>query len=178
MLPGLHTMQPLRIFDLCTGSGCIAISLAKYIENAKVYASDISEEALKIAQINNKNHGTKVNFIKSDLFNNIDIKNFDVIVSNPPYIKTNVIKTLDVEVQNEPYIALNGGEDGLSFYNKIIEDASKYLKPNGYLFLEIGFDQKQEVIDLLNKNGNYTEIKCIKDLNGLDRIVMCKGDKI
>ena len=109
-----------KILDLCTGSGAIAVSLKKYIKQAEVSASDISKEALEVARINAKNNNTEIEFIESDLFENID-KKFDIIATNPPYIKTEVIKDLSLEVQKEPHIALDGGQDGLDFYRKIIE---------------------------------------------------------
>lgn len=116
----------------------------------------------------------KIKIIQSDLFENIKNK-FDVIVSNPPYIKTDVIKTLDKEVQNEPILALNGGKDGLTIYRKIINQAHKYLNNNGYLCLEIGYDQKEEVIKLIQETNNYKNIYSKKDLSGNDRIVICKN---
>lgn len=168
------------ILDLCTGSGAIAISLAKYVKNAKVYASDISGVSLKIAKKNaNKNNvQDKIEFIESDLFEKIssDLK-FDIIVSNPPYIKTDVIKQLAKDVQNEPIIALDGGIDGLNFYRKIISKCYSYLKYNGYLCLEIGYDQKIDVIELIENENNFIETYSKKDLLGNDRIVITKiGD--
>lgn len=117
-----------RILDLCTGSGAIGVSIAKYAENVSVTMSDISKNALEIAKKNAVNNEVidKCNLVLSDMFQNIEGK-FDVIVSNPPYIKSEVIKTLDREVQNEPILALNGGEDGLEFYRVIAENAYKYL---------------------------------------------------
>lgn len=164
-----------KILDLCAGSGAIGISIAKYVDNVKVLESDISTKALEIAKNNaNKNdvYG-KLQFIYSDMFNNIQDK-FDIIVSNPPYIKTDIIKTLDKEVQNEPYIALDGGEDGLDFYRIIVDNAYKYLKPNGYICLEIGYDQKEEVIKLLNESNQYTNIRSKKDLYENDRIIIAE----
>lgn len=163
-----------RMLDLCTGSGAIGISLAKYIENNHLIMSDISEKALEIAKKNTiQNHvEDKCEFIHSDMFKNINGK-FDIIVSNPPYIKTDVIKTLDKQVQNEPIIALDGGEDGLEFYKSIIDQAYKYLNTNGILALEIGYDQKQEVLKLLKKSGKYKNIYSKKDLSGNDRVVIC-----
>jgi release factor glutamine methyltransferase len=163
-------LKKKNILDLCTGSGCIAISIAKNIKDANVYASDISEKAIEIAKQNAKNNFVDVRFFISNLFENIDEK-FDVIVSNPPYIKTNVIKELEKEVKSEPNIALDGGVDGLDFYRKIITDAKKYLNNNGYLALEIGYDQKDEVYNLLTKN-NYKNIKVIKDLGGNFRVLL------
>ena len=128
---------------MCTGSGAIAISLAKNFENddVEIFASDISEETLNVARFNSNKNKVKVNFILSDLFENIDGK-FDVIVSNPPYIETDVINELDLDVQNEPHLALDGGKDGLDFYRKIGKQAKKNLNKNGILFLEIGYNQK------------------------------------
>lgn len=164
-----------RMLDLCTGSGAIGISLAKYVENSKITMSDISLKALEIAKKNaTQNHvENKCVFIKSDMFENIDGK-FDIIVSNPPYIKTEVIKTLDKQVQNEPTIALDGGKDGLKYYRIIAEQAYQYLNKNGILALEIGYDQKEAVIRLLEEKGEYTDIYSKKDLAGNNRIIICK----
>lgn len=167
----------IKILDLCTGSGIIGISLSKNLKNAEVYASDISEGALKVAKINNEKNNAKVNYIHSDLFENIPKIKFDYIVSNPPYIKTDVIETLSDEVRKEPILALDGGYDGLKFYTKIAKEAINYLKYGGYLCLEIGYDQKDDVIDILEKTGNYTKIYCKKDLCDNDRIIIAKvGD--
>ncbi len=163
-----------EILDMCTGSGAIAIALSKNIKNANIIATDISDKALEIAKKNDKEN--KVNFIKSDMFENLKNKKFDVIVSNPPYIKTDIIKTLSKEVQKEPMLALDGGKDGLNFYRIIINDADKHLNSNGYLCLEIGDDQKEEIIQLL-KQKKYKEIYSKKDLSGNDRIVVAKNVK-
>ena len=164
-----------KILDLCTGSGAIAISLAKYIKNANIYATDISENAIEIANKNAKINKVGINFIKSDMFENIKEKDFDIIVSNPPYIKTSVISTLSNEVKNEPYIALDGGKDGLKFYNIICEKAEKYMNRNGIIFLEIGYDQKENIMNIFKKK--YREVYCLKDLNNNDRVIIVKGGK-
>lgn len=158
------------ILDLCTGSGAIAVALSEFIPNSKITGTDISSKALSVAKDNDNNK--KIKFIKSDLFKNIT-KNFDIIVSNPPYIKTEEIKELSKEVQNEPLIALDGGKDGLEFYKKIISCASNYLKDNGALCLEIGETQKNDIIELINKTLNYHNINCYKDFSGNDRIIIC-----
>ncbi len=162
-----------KILDLCTGSGAIGISLAKNTENVKIYMSDISEKALEIAQRNiNKNKvEEKCELVTSDMFENIYSK-YDIIVSNPPYIESEEIKILPKEVRNEPIIALDGGFDGLDFYRIIANEAYKYLKEDGILALEIGYNQKEKVIDLLNKTGKYKDIYCKKDLGGNDRVVI------
>lgn len=162
-----------KILDLCTGSGAIAVSLKKYISNAKIMASDISVKALEVAKINAENNNTKIGFICSDLFENIK-EQFDIIATNPPYIKKDVIKTLNKEVKNEPILALNGGQDGLDFYKKIISEAYKHLVENGYLCMEIGYDQKDEVINLIESSKKYEQIYSKKDLAGNDRIIICK----
>lgn len=164
--------KEVKILDLCTGSGCIAISLKKYIENSKVYAIDISEKALNIAKQNAINNETDITFIKSDIFSNIKEEKFDIIVSNPPYIKTEVIKKLDKEVKKEPLIALDGGNDGLYFYKKIIEEGYKFLNEEGKIFFEIGYDQKEDIINLINNNNKYELIKTKKDLGNNDRIIV------
>ena len=165
-----------KILDLCTGSGAIAVSLAKYIEGSQITATDISRKALSIAKLNatNNNVEDKITFVSSDLFQNISEEKYDIIVSNPPYIKRKVIKTLDKEVKREPIIALDGGNDGLDFYKKIIGNAYQYLKYKGYLCLEIGYDQKEEVIDLISKEEKYINTYSKKDLFDNDRIVITK----
>ena len=165
-----------KILDLCTGSGAIAVSLAKYIEGSQITATDISRKALSIAKLNatNNNVEDKITFVSSDLFQNISEEKYDIIVSNPPYIKRKVIKTLDKEVKREPIIALDGGNDGLDFYKKIIGNAYQHLKYKGYLCLEIGYDQKDEVIDLINKEEKYIDTYSKKDLFDNDRIVITK----
>ncbi len=162
------------ILDLCTGSGAIAVSLAKYIKEAVVTASDISTEVLNVARINAKNNDVNITFIKSDLFESLGNKRFDVIVSNPPYIETNVIKTLSEEVQKEPKLALDGGTDGLDFYKRIIDDAVYYLKSGGLLALEIGYNQANSVVKILKGNGSYCDIEVIKDLNKNDRVILAR----
>ena len=168
-----NNKEKLKILDLCTGSGCIAVSIAKYIKNAEVFASDISYKALEIAKLNAKENHVKINFIESDLFENILENDFDIIVSNPPYIETKIVETLEEEVKKEPILALDGGKDGLDFYRKIILQANQYLKENGILALEIGYNQKEEVIKLLEKQ-NYKEIYCKKDLAGNDRVIVSR----
>lgn len=164
--------EQLKVLDMCTGSGAIAVSLSKYLDKALIYASDISINALDVAKKNAKSNSLDITFIHSDLFNDIEISNqFDIIVSNPPYIETEVIKSLSKEVQEEPIIALDGGKDGLDFYREIIKCAKEYLIKDGYLALEIGYDQKDSVIKLLQDN-DYKNIYSKKDLSGNDRVVV------
>ncbi len=167
--------ENVEILDMCTGSGCIGVALAKHVKNAKVTLVDISTKALEVAKKNAKENEVKekVNFIQSDMFENIKSK-FDVIVSNPPYIKTKVINELDLQVQNEPKLALDGGENGLKFYEILISEAPKYLKENGKIFLEIGYDQKKEVEELARNSKNYKEIETVKDLANNDRVIELK----
>ncbi len=162
-----------KILDLCTGSGAIAVSLAKYIKNSQITAADISEKALEVAKINAKNNmvDEQIRFVKSDLFKQLAKEKYDIIVSNPPYIKKEIIKTLDRDVQKEPKIALDGGYDGLDFYREILNNAQDYLKFNGYLCLEIGYDQKKQVIELAEKQNKYKDIYCKKDLYENDRVI-------
>lgn len=168
----------IKILDLCTGSGAIAVSLSIFLgDEAEVFASDISTKALEVAKYNNGKNNTNVRFIESNLFKNIQEQKFNIIVSNPPYIRSDVINKLSKQVQNEPHLALDGGEDGLKFYKKIIEQACNYIE-NGYLILEIGYDQKEDVENLLKENKNYSEIKTIQDFSGNDRCVIAKVGKI
>ena len=165
-----------KILDLCTGSGAIAVSLAKYIEGSQITATDISRKALSIAKLNavNNNVEDKITFVSSNLFQNIPEEKYDIIVSNPPYIKKKVIEDLDKEVKKEPIIALDGGDDGLKFYKKIIENAYEYLKYKGYLCFEIGYDQKEDVEEMLKSEEKYINIQCIKDLCDNDRVIIAR----
>ena len=168
----------LDVLDLCTGSGIIGICLKKKLESKVcIYESDVSEKALEVAKKNAERLDTDITFIESDLFEKINFNfKFDIIVSNPPYIKTEVIKSLSGEVKCEPFIALDGKEDGLYFYRKIIKEAKEYLNINGMLFLEIGYDQKEEVENLFKENG-YKNVYSKKDYSGNDRIVVgMKGE--
>ncbi len=161
-----------RILDLCTGSGAIAISIEKNLANAEVFAVDISEKALEVARKNASKLEANVKFIKSNLFNNLKKMKFDIIVSNPPYIKKEDIKLLSIEVQREPEIALDGGSDGLEFYRKITKQAIEYLKFKSYLCFEIGYDQKKEVLEIIEKEKHYIDTYCKKDLCGNDRVII------
>lgn len=160
----------MSFLDLCTGSGCILLSLLHLRAGAEGTGADLSPEALKVAAQNRERLGVKAELIESDLFDKIEGA-FDVIVSNPPYIKREEIETLMDEVRlHEPYMALDGHEDGLYFYRKIAEEAPKHLRAGGGLFLEIGWDQGESVSELLREQG-FSDVKVVKDLAGLDRVV-------
>ncbi len=164
------------ILDLCTGSGCIGISIAKNIKNARVVLSDIQEKSLAIAQKNAIQNKVEKNIkmVQSNLFEKLKNYQFDTIVSNPPYIETSEIATLSKEVQQEPKIALDGGEDGLFFYNKILKEASSYLKSKGYLVLEIGYNQANAILKIAEqtKKWKIVTLQAIKDLGGNDRVLV------
>ena len=167
----LKVLKPgMEVLDLCTGSGCILISLMKMCEGLYGTGSDISEEALEVARKNACRLEVNATFIRSSLFEHISGR-YDLIVSNPPYIRTSVIQELQEEVRlHDPFIALDGKEDGLYFYREIIKAGGGYLKPGGYLMFEIGYDQGTEVASLMEKYG-YRNIMVKKDLAGLDRVV-------
>ena len=159
-----------KILDLCTGSGIIAITLKKELEqvSVNVIASDISEEAIEVAKENAQSHDATIKFIKSDIFNNIDNK-FDIIVSNPPYIdRKDEVTMQDNVLKYDPHLALFAEEEGMYFYRKIIEQANDYLNENGVMFFEIGYDQKDKIIKLADMNGFSAEI--YRDINGRDRM--------
>lgn len=159
-----------KILDLCTGSGIIAITLKKELSqfSIDVVASDISEEAIKVAKENAQSHDATIKFIQSDIFNNIADK-FDIIVSNPPYIdRKDEVTIQDNVLKYDPHLALFAEEEGMYFYRKIIEQANDYLNENGVIFFEIGYDQKDKIIKLADLNGYSAEV--YKDINGRDRM--------
>lgn len=163
--------KKINILDLCTGSGAIAVSLAKYIKDVNIIATDISENAIEIAEKNaiKNNAENNIKFVVSDMFKNIE-NEFDIIVSNPPYIETKEIEKLSKEVKNEPIIALDGGNDGIKYYKIIADNYNKFLNIGGYLLLEIGYNQGESVSKLF-KNS---EIK--KDLSGNNRVILVKKE--
>ena len=165
-----------KILDLCTGSGAIAVSLAKYLENIQLTALDISRKALDIAIANAKNNQVqeKITFVESNLFQALGKEKYDIIVSNPPYIRREELPTLDREVRKEPRLALDGGDDGLDFYRKIIDQGYEYLKYGGYICLEIGYDQKEEVMQIIKDRKQYIGTYCKKDLYDNDRVIVTR----
>ena len=162
--------NPVKVLDMCTGSGCIPISLKLRNPQIVIEGADISEEALKVAEKNAKKLGVSGKWIQTDMFENIT-GTFDMITSNPPYIPTKVIEELEAEVRlHDPYEALDGKEDGLYFYRIIVKESRQYLKRGGWLIFEIGSDQAEAVKTLLQEAG-YENIEVKKDLAGLDRVV-------
>ncbi len=166
-----------RVLDLCTGSGCILLTILSEAGrcfgaecNVRGDGSDVSDEALSVAKINAERLGVGANFILSDLFDNIS-GTYDIITTNPPYIRTGVIRELDPEVRDhEPELALDGKTDGLFFYRKIAEGAGMHLPGGGRLIMEIGYDQAEDVTRILSRSG-FTDVCCIKDLAGCDRVI-------
>lgn len=180
LIHSFEKIDKVQVLDLCTGSGAIAVSIVKYVPNVKVFASDISKKALKVANknvINNKVQN--VELLESDMFENLKNYKFDFIVSNPPYIESNTIKNLSKEVKNEPKLALDGGKDGLDFYRIILKEAYKYLNKNGYLLLEIGYDQGEKILKLCKEyscNLNLITKKPIKDFGGNNRVIILQKE--
>ena len=165
-----HLSGNERVLDMCTGSGCILISLEHYRKGIRAVGADISDEALQVAKRNAESLNADVTFLKSDLFEQV-AERYDLIVSNPPYIRTKAIEELEEEVRlHDPMIALDGKEDGLYFYRKITEKSRKHLKQGGWLLFEIGYDQGEDVAKMMEKAG-FTEVTVKKDLAGLDRVV-------
>ncbi len=177
VLPHVH--DGMKILDLCTGSGCIVISLLSYTNDTSGTGCDISEKALEVARKNAESNakrleGRRLDFKQGDLYEALDKsedEKYDIIVSNPPYIRSKDIKTLEPEVkEHDPMLALDGGEDGLIFYKRILEGMPRYLKKGGRIFMEIGFDQGEDVKKLFEEAG-LNEVEVIKDYSGNDRIV-------
>lgn len=161
----------MKVLDLCTGSGCILISILKNVIDVEGFGYDISKQAINVAKENAKLNNVTATFERSDLFDNV-VDSFDVIVSNPPYIATDVIAGLMPEVAiYEPFNALDGKEDGLHFYRKIVKECKEYLKPNGNLLFEIGYDQGEAVSQLMTEAG-FANVRVVKDLAGNDRVVI------
>ncbi len=160
-----------RVLDLCTGSGAIALALAMHAKETEFVATDISEDAVLVAEHNRMLFdAANVSIIQGNLYEAVGDERFHIIVSNPPYISTEDMKTLDRELSFEPHLALWGGDDGLDFYRKIVRQAPEHLLPGGRIFLEIGHDQGEVLRYLLAENG-FTEIEVIKDYNEQNRIV-------
>ena len=168
-----HCEDGMKVLDLCTGSGCIGLSILKYTNETRAHCTDISEAALSVAKENADSLGLseRCEFELTDLFPNNNEK-YDIVVSNPPYIKSGVIESLAPEVKDhEPRLALDGDEDGLSFYRRIVKNAGEYLFSSGYLIMEIGYDQAEAVKGLLQENSKYHDIEVVKDFSGNDRVV-------
>lgn len=167
----INEFEAKNVLDLCTGSGAIAVSIAKFTD-CKVSASDISKQALTVAEGNAKKNGVKVDFYQSDLTMGLKKgKKYDIIISNPPYIKREDMEKLDIEVKNfDPKLALDGGEDGLDFYRRIIDEAHTKLNKKGWLMFEVGIGQADAVAELMQKNG-YDSVLAIKDYNRIERVV-------
>lgn len=167
-----------KILDIGTGSGAISLALSSNLKDSIIYGVDISKEALKVANKNKQSLSLKnVHFFESDIFSNIKDKDFDVIVSNPPYIDEKDMKSLEKELYFEPQNALYGGKDGLYFYKKIIESANDYLKNDGILAFEIGYNQKESIFDML-KGKNFKILFSKRDFSNFDRIIVAKKENI
>ncbi len=162
-----------RILEIGFGSGAISLSLANYLPQAEIWATDISDQAYEIASINKARLEVEnVKLLKADLFQGLQGEKFDIIVSNPPYIRSQVVDSLDRKVRDfEPRLALDGGQDGLDFYRRIIEEAEDYLRPSGLLIFEVGYDQGQQVEELLRRQG-FKNIRRLKDLQTYDRVIL------
>ena len=167
-------IQKPDVLDMCTGSGAIAVSLALYRKDARVMASDISNGALNVARKNALSTAANVEFILSDLFESIPEKKYDLITINPPYLTREDMLTLQREVQAEPSLALFGGDDGLQLYRRISKDVYRFLKPGGYVLLEVGLGQEKDVLTLFTNECTW-ESGVQKDLCGVDRVVWIRS---
>jgi release factor glutamine methyltransferase len=167
-------IKRLRVLDLCTGSGAIAVSLAYYLPDCEIVAVDISSEAIEVARINAQKNGVdkRIRFLCSDMFSALEIDKFDIITCNPPYINALEYEELPLDVKKEPQLALYGGKDGLDFYYALAAGAHQFLKAQGILLMEIGSKQGNEVRKIMEGKG-FADIRIIKDWNGHERIVTC-----
>lgn len=182
--------QKIQILDLCTGSGAVAISIANQLQiiaqnnknpmqvkEYQILATDISDKALEVAKKNATRNQVEVQLLQSDMFSNLEDMEFDIIVSNPPYIETKTIEILSKEVKQEPRIALDGGEDGLEFYREILEKSKQYLRKDGYVLVEIGYDQGEKILRLWQELKENSQLELmtkepIKDLGSNDRVMI------
>ena len=177
-------IRHLKILDLGTGSGNIAIALAKYIPGCSITAVDVSEGALELARVNAKMNAVdgQITFLKSDLFSALEspvsLEKFDILVSNPPYVRRIEISSLPLEVQREPVLALDGGEDGLDFYRRILRQATRFIQEDGFLFLEIGETQKESLEKIIFIYPGYKLVEFRKDLCARDRMVVIKNNRM
>lgn len=170
-LYAVSALEAPEALDLCTGSGAIAVTLKLERPDMHVSACDISDSALHLARRNALDNGADIAFYQGDLFEPLAGKRFDLIVSNPPYIESGECERLQPEVRSEPRLALDGGEDGLAFYRRILTDAPAYLKSGGVLALEIGQTQSLAIKALMAKR--YHNVRVLPDLSGLPRMVLC-----
>jgi len=176
----IESSSNLKIADLGTGSGIIAISIAKFINDITIYATDISQKSLKLALENARKHNCeeKIIFLQGNLFEpfqgKIDKNSLDGIISNPPYINSDDFKSLPPEIKdNEPEIALYGGVDGIDYYHKIIKESPKFLKRDGFIALEVGLNQAKIIKEMILKENNYRQnIEIFKDYSGIERVVI------
>jgi len=178
-LSALREERPaLNILELGSGSGCIAVSLAKFLVDVEIDAVDISGKALKVARFNAQHNGVaqRIRFIKSDLFLSCALKekDYDLIISNPPYVASGEIDNLAPEIKYEPRIALDGGREGLDFYRRIISQAPDYLKEAGILIMELGFNQAASIKNIFKNSGYFKIMGFVKDYNNIDRVVVAK----
>ena len=167
--------EPIKVLDIGTGSGNIAISLAEERPSWRVTGTDLSEEALEFARRNAVQNGVqeRINFVQADLWGEIEEKSFDILVSNPPYLTRSDFRALQPEIAFEPRLALDGGEDGLSFYRRMIRDAHRVLKPEGLICFEVGIHQASSVAQMLNEAGAQA-IQIFKDDTGIDRVLLAR----
>ncbi|MDO8748750.1 MAG: peptide chain release factor N(5)-glutamine methyltransferase [Candidatus Omnitrophota bacterium] len=182
-IPVCRQTEKIKILDVGTGSGCIAISLAKFLTFARVTAIDMSGDALSAAKENASKNSVRdrINFLPSDLFsvfkkNNVNnrLGNYDIIISNPPYVRSGDINGLQKELAYEPRMALDGGEDGLDFYRRVIAEAGNFLNKEGLLFLEIGFNQREDIEKIVFAGNDFAVDEIIKDYSGIERVMILR----